>query len=407
MKKIELYWQILISLVLGVLFGIFFTEQVPYVSWMGQLFMRGLNMVVVPLILTSIISGVANIGTAENFGRLGLKTISYYIITSTLATLTGLFLVNYIEPGHNTISRSVADSATIDGLDYAKESFGQTLLNMVPTNVFDSLAGGEMLSIIFFSMLFGFFITKVQTNSRNFLTNFFNSSFDVMMKITLFVIKFTPIGVFGIVSTTVAENIENLYGLADSMMLYMLTVILGLFIHSMITLPLIVRFIAKVNPWLHFKIMRSALLTAFSTSSSVGTLSLTMESIENKAGVSNKITSFTLPLGATINMDGTALYECVVAIFIAQVYGIELTIGNQIIIVITSLLASIGAAGIPMAGMIIISVILTAVGLPLEGIGLVMAVDRILDMFRTTVNVWSDGCGAVLVAKSEGETLKI
>ncbi|MCB0748225.1 MAG: dicarboxylate/amino acid:cation symporter, partial [Ignavibacteriae bacterium] len=189
--------------------------------------------------------------------------------------------------------------------------------------------------------------------------------------------------------------------------IYMITVLLGLFIHGTITLPLIIKFIGKADPFKHFKAMTTPLLTAFSTSSSGATLPLTMEAVEYNSGVSNKITSFTLPLGATINMDGTALYECVAAIFIAQAYGVELSILQQIIIVLTSLLASIGAASIPMAGLVMMTIILTAVGLPLEGVGLILAVDRLLDMSRTVINVWSDSCAAVVIAKSEGEILKV
>jgi Na+/H+-dicarboxylate symporter len=227
-----------------------------------------------------------------------------------------------------------------------------------------------------------------------------------MMKLTMFIIKFTPLGIFGIIAKLVAEQ-ENLGKLFSRLGLYGLVVILGLVIHSGITLPLLIKIFAKVNPINHFKAVREPLLTAFSTSSSSATLPLTMEAVEHKSGVSNTISSFVLPLGATINMNGTALYELVAAMFIAQAYGIDLSFGQQLILVVTGLLASIGSAGIPMAGMVMMSVVLSSVGLPLEGIGLILAIDRFLDMFRTTVNVWGDTCGAVIIAKSEGETLKI
>jgi len=404
MKRIELHWQILIALVVGVLYGIFFTEYISYVEWFGELFLRGLMMVIAPLILSSIISGVANIGNAENLGRLGLKTMSYYLITSLLAILTGLFLVNLIEPGVG-VDRSM--NQNVDEIIKARDSFWDTLMQIVPTNIFEALVNGEMIQIIFFAVLFGFFITQTNKKSKESLTDFFNAVFDVMMKITMFIIKFTPLGIIGIVAKVIADNIENLHLLAERLGLYMITVLIGLVIHGVITLPLFVRVFAKVNPLNHFKIMRVVLLTAFSTASSNAALSLNMEAIENKAGVSTKVTSFVLPLGATINMDGTALYECVAAMFIAQAYGIELSFVQQVVVVITALLASIGAAGIPMAGLVMISVILSAVGLPLEGVGLIIAVDRILDMCRTTINIWSDSCGAVIIAKSEGEKLKI
>jgi Na+/H+-dicarboxylate symporter len=227
-----------------------------------------------------------------------------------------------------------------------------------------------------------------------------------MMAITMFIIRFAPLGIFGIVAAVVARQ-SNLPALAGSMGKYMLVVLAGLFVHFFLTLPLVVWLIARVNPYRHMQLMATPLITAFSTSSSSATLPLTIQAVEKNAGVSNKISSFTLPLGATINMDGTALYECVAAIFIAQAYGIELSVMQQFVVVVTALLASIGAAGIPMAGLVMISVVLTAVGLPLEGVGLILAVDRILDMFRTSTNVWSDMCGAVVVARSEGEQLKL
>jgi len=403
MKKFQLHWQILIGLLLGILFGMYYADYVMYISWMGDIFLRALKMVIVPLILSSIISGVANIGSAENLGRLGLKTMFYYIMTSTIAIVTGLLFVNIIQPG---LGADLGFSQDVEGLDISRDSLGETMLKIIPTNIFGSFAEGKMLSIIFFSILFGFFITKVNPKPRKFLTNFFNATFEVMMKITMFVIKFTPFGVFGIVALQVSQS-KNIVELAQRMGIYMLTVILALVVHAFITLPLLTRFIGRVNPVKHFRAVTTPLLTAFSTSSSSATLPLTMEAVEHKDGVSNKITSFTLPLGATINMDGTALYECVAAMFIAQAYGVDLSFLQQVIVVITALLASIGAAGIPMAGLVMITVILTAVGLPLEGVGLILAVDRILDMFRTSVNVWSDSCGAVIIARSEGEKLKV
>jgi Na+/H+-dicarboxylate symporter len=316
--------------------------------------------------------------------------------------VTGLIFVNLFKPG---VGADLGFEQEVEGLDVAKESFGQTLLNIVPENIFKAMVENQMLSLIFFAILFGFFITRVENKPKVFLTDFFNSLFEVMMKITLFIIKFTPFGIFGIVAQQVAEQ-DNLTELVSRLGLYMFVVILALAVHAFVVLPLLLRFVGKVSPKKHFNALRTPLLTAFSTSSSNATLPLTMDCIENKAGVSNKITSFTLPLGATVNMDGTALYELVAAMFIAQAYGIDLSITEQIIVVITGLLASIGAAGIPMAGLVMISVILSAVGLPMEGIGLILAVDRILDMFRTAVNVWSDSCGASIIAKSEGEQLK-
>ena len=470
MKKIQLHWQILIALILSILYGILFStdysirersdktfirngtdrevvdqlkslegqvyntqdkfirackekigeeafkknrpvilkaayknDAVIAVSWMGDIFLRALKMLIIPLILSSLISGITNIGSGANLGRMGLKTFGYYIMTSLFAIVTGLLLVNIIKPG---IGADLNLSATVEGLEEKQRTFLDILVEIVPENIFQAFNTSDMLSIIFFAILFGFFITRVADKYRNMLSNAFNAIFEVMMKITLFVIKFTPLGIFGIVAKTIADQ-DDLLGLLSSMGLYMGTVIIALLIHFFITLPLITRYIGRANPYKHMKNMATPLITAFSTSSSGATLPLTINAVENNSGVSNKVSSFTLPLGATINMDGTALYECVAAMFIAQAYGADLSILSQVIIVLTALLASIGAAAIPMAGLVMITVILTAVNLPLEGIGLILAVDRILDMFRTATNVWSDSCGAVIIAKSEGEELLV
>jgi proton glutamate symport protein len=404
MMKIKLHWQILIALIIAVLYGLFLTDYAYLVTWMGDLFLRALRMIIVPLILTSIISGVTSIGDAQNLGRLGLKTITYYISTSLFAIVTGLFFVNLIQPG---VGADLGLKKEVPELAAASGNLWDIILRMVPTNIFEALVSFDILAIIFFSILLGFFITRLNSKQKDFLTTLFDSGFEVMMKLTHFIIRFTPLGILGIVVAVVTEQRENLGVVLGSLSKYFVTVLIGLIIHATITLPLIILLVGKVNPWKHFQAMTTPLLTAFSTRSSSATLPLTIDAIENNSGVSNKISSFVLPLGATINMDGTALYECVAAMFIAQAYGIEITIIQQAIIVFTALLASIGAAGIPMAGLVMISVILTAVGLPLEGVGLILAVDPFLDMCRTTVNVWSDSCGAVTIAKSEGETLKV
>lgn len=400
--KMKLHWQILIALIVSVLYGVFLADQVVYVSWMGDLFLRLLKMIIIPLIFSSIVSGVTSMGTGSNLGRLGIKTLSYYLLTSLLAILTGLALVNIIQPGVGLTE--AAAQTSFAGQD-AKIS--DIFMRMVPENIFQSLMNGDILSIIFFAVLFGFFINAAKTQYQQQLTSFFEGIFDVMMKLTLFIIKFTPLGILGIVAKEVAANADQLSAVSFGILKYMGTVILALSIHMFVTLPLIVKLIGKAHPYQHLKNMASPLLTAFSTSSSSATLPLTIEAVENNSGVSNKITSFTLPLGATINMDGTALYECVAAMFIAQKYGIDLNFTQQMVVVVTALLASIGAAGIPMAGLVMITIILTAVGLPLEGVGLILTVDRILDMYRTSVNVWSDTCGAVIIAKSEGETTNV
>ncbi len=402
--KIKLHWQILIALVAAVAFGYFLPDLVPYVSWMGVVFLRALNMVVVPLILSSIVSGVASIGGGSNLGRLGAKTLSFYIGTSLIAILTGLFFVNLFQPG---VGANLGATGDVQSLPQANNSVSDILMRIIPDNVFDAMSKGQILPVIFFAILFGFFITQIQTEKQQLLTRFFDAVFEVMMKITTFVILFTPLGIFAIVSKEVAKNAGSLSNIAGSLGIYMLTVLIALLFHGAIILPLLVRMLGKASPLKHFRNMATPLLTAFSTSSSNAALPLSMVAVEEKDGVSGKITSFTLPLGATINMNGTALYECIAVIFIAQAYGIDLTMGQQAIIVLTALLAAIGSAGIPMAGLVMMTIVLTAVNLPLEGIGLILAVDRVLDMSRTTVNVWGDTCAAVIIAKSEGETLNV
>lgn len=405
--SIPLHYQIIIMLLAGGFFGYFFSHTVIYTNWIGEVFLRALNMIIVPLILCSITTGVASVGSSGNLGRLGFKTMAYYILSTLVAIITGFILVTSIKPG---IGAELGLNASLEGISAASESFGQTLIKIVPTNIIEALAQGQMLAIIFFAVLFGFFITRVSEKPRLLIMDMFNAVLDVIMKITLFIIKFTPLGVFSITAKVIAQQVQmgnEISEVISRLGLYFITVVAGLFFHGLITLPLSVKILGRANPVKHFKNMMTPLLTAFSTSSSNATLPLTMEAVENLDGVSNKIASFTLPLGATVNMNGTALYECVAVMFIAQAYGIDLTLSQQVIVVFTALLAAIGSAGIPMAGLVMMAVVLNAVGLPLEGIGLILAVDRILDMFRTSINVYGDTCAAVIIAKSEGEELKI
>lgn len=401
--KLKLHWQILIAIFLSILYGLCLPQYISYVSWIGELFIRSLKMVVVPLVFCSMISGVTNVGQEGGLGRLGLKTLAYYFGTSLLAILTGLILVNTFKPG---IGASGLISSTLKNPNIEVKPLRETLIEIIPTNIFEALSGGQMLSIILFAIMFGYFITQINTPYRKTLENFFNGAFEVMMKITLLIIRFAPLGIFGIVSKVVAEQ-ANLYVLALSLGKFMLVVILGLIIHSLLTLTSALYFIGKINPLKHIRAVSTALLTAFSTASSNATLPLTMESVEDNAGVSNKISSFTLPLGATINMDGTALYELVVVGFVAQLYGIDLSLSQQLIVILTALLSSIGTAGVPMASYVTMTIIFSAVGLPFEAMALIIPVDRPLDMLRTAINVFGDTCGATIIASSEGEKLKV
>ncbi len=399
-KRIALHWQILIGILLGILLGAYLPIVVPTISILGTLFLRALKMIVVPLIFSSLVCGVTNIGDSNSLGRVGIKTLSYYLFTSLLAIISGLFFVNIFKPGVGA-PITLPESNTFS---LATKDFKDTLINIIPDNIFSSMANTDMLAIIFFSIIFGVFVTRLAPNKREYITGFFDAVFDVMMKITLFVIRFAPLGVMGIVASVISEQ-DNLIELVSRLGKFSGVVIIGLLVHFFITLPVLLLILGRTNPIKHYKAMFSVILTAFSTASSNATLPLTMETIEEKSGVSNKIASFTLPLGATINMDGTALYELVVAGFVAQIYGIELSIVDQFIMVSTALLASIGTAGVPMASFVTMTIIFTSIGLPLEAMPIIMPIDRPLDMLRTATNVFSDTCGTIIISKSEKEKL--
>lgn len=416
MPKLKLHWQILIALVLAVLAGsvtgtdmtLFGLRFYDVYAFFGTLFLNALKMLIVPLVMASIIVGIAGIGSGGDFGRLGGKTLLYYATTSLLAIVTGLILVNLFSPGvvegvpgKEVFGFSEDTAASLDKVaNRGGGDIAEIFLRMVPVNVISAAANGQMLGLIFFSLLFGYFLTRIDEPYAESVYNFSQGVFEIMMKITDLVMKFAPIGVFALVAKVVAGT-----GLAafKPLILFFFTVLLALAVHFFVTMPMLLRLLAGINPLDHYRAMAPALLTAFSTASSSATLPITMECVEKNAGVSNRSSSFVLPLGATVNMDGTALYECVAAMFIAQAYGLELGFGVQFTIVLIALLTSIGVAGIPAASLVAITIILAAIGLPAEGIGLILAVDRILDMCRTATNVFSDSCGAVIIARSEGE----
>jgi Na+/H+-dicarboxylate symporter len=416
MLKLKLHWQILMALLAGVGIGLLTGPEaalfgVPLLrvySFIGTLFLNALRMVIVPLIMASIITGVAGVGGEKGLGRLGAKTVIYYLATSTVAILVGLALVNAIRPGIVDGQPAGSRLGLAENTDSVLEQMAGTgagdiadvFLRMIPVNVVAAAADGQMLGLIFFSLLFGYFMTGLDSDLAPVLIRMWRAIFETMMRITLWVMKFAPLGVFGLVAATVATTG---FGAFAPLLSFCVTVLAGLAIHSFITLPLLLRSMGGVSPWAHFRAFSPALLTAFSTASSSATLPVTLECAQKNAGVSNRTSSLVLPLGATVNMDGTALYECVAALFIAQAYGIEAGIGTQFTIVLLALLTSIGVAGIPAASLVAIVVILTAIGLPIEGVGLILVVDRILDMSRTAVNVFGDCCGTVIIAKSEGE----
>ena len=417
-KKQQSPWRVLIAICLGIIVGIS-TQQgkiflgIELFSWLnplynlfGSLFISALTLVVVPLVSSSIITGIAKVGDQDSFGRLGLKMVTFYISTTLIAILTGLFLVNVIGPGfsitpeHMSVSNDLANvkHQLID--THASHRFTELLLKIIPSNIFSAFAKTEMLGIIFFSLLFGYCISKVKSSFSHTVLDFAKGIFQIMIEFTHIIIRFLPIGVFFLVAKTMSETgLHSLY----SMGLFTITVFLGFFVFTFIALPVLLKWVGKVSPIRHFKAMTPAIITAFSTSSSSATLPITIDCVEKRAGVSNRICSLVIPLGTSLNMSGSALYECVAAMFIAQAYGIELSFFTQFAIVLLALISSIGVAGIPSASLVALIVILKTMGLPLDGIGLFIAVDRLLDMCRTTVNVFSDSCCAVLVARSEGE----
>lgn len=369
----------------------------------ADIFLALLKMLIVPLVMSSIVSGVASVGSTRDLGRLGGKTFVYYVSTSLLAILLGQVLVNTIRPGVGA-QLGLAPTAIVERQE---ENFLDILRRMIPTNVVDSMTqNSAMLQVIFFALLLGFFITRAGEPHSTRLKDFFESFFQVMMGMAKGVLALLPFGVFALLAKVVGETG---FGVFRPLLQYMATVTLALVLHAFVTLPLLLKLVGRLSPIRWVKAMAPALMTAFSTSSSSMTLPVTLETVEHRGKVSNKITSFTLPLGATINMDGTALYECIGVVFLAQYYGSlpgghPLSLAQQGTVVLMALLASIGAAGIPSAGLVMMLTILSALNLPLEGAALLLAVDRPLDMIRTMVNVWSDSCGAAIIARTEGET---
>ena len=422
----KLHWQILLSLTLAALFGALIIPAlgegggagfIEFCRFIGKLFMNALKMVIVPLIVASIISGVMHLGAEKGVGRMGFKTFLYYTFSGAAAVVIGLVVVNLIQPGD--VAPDVAAGMLGTGAETSIEQglmgkvegrsssdLFEIFLRMFPSNVIDAAANnGQLLGVITFSILFGAFIGKLPSAQREVQQKFWDSAQAVMLKLTDFIIRFAPIGVFGLVTPVIFEtNLGDLFG---TLAWFFITVLLALMLHFAVNLALVLKFVAKVNPITHYKAMAPVLLTAFSTASSSATLPLTIETVEDKAKVSNKTCSFTLPLGATVNMDGTALYECVVVLFIAQLYAstgqMALDVTQQMLVVLLALTTSIGVAGIPAASLVAIAVILPAVGLPVEAIGVVWLTDRILDMCRTSVNVFSDTVGAVTIAATEGE----
>jgi proton glutamate symport protein len=396
---------------------------------LGGLFMNGLKMLIIPLVMSSIIFALGSMGQQAGFARLGIKALAFYTFTSLIAILIGLVLVNTIAPGEGTgiSSQEISQAVHQEGSkemgqmqNLTKATSGKSLdstLNvfreLIPQNIFEAMVQQKMLGVIVFSILFGYFINQLGEQHREVLLGLTGAIQEVMTKMTFLVLKFLPLGVACLIAKTSSETFASGHALERLFQLswFALTVISGLGLHAFVVMPLILKFGARVSPLAHFKAMSQALLTAFSTASSAATLPVSMECVEKNAKVSRRVSSFVLPLGATVNMDGTALYECVVVMFLAQMSGIHLDASTQFVVVLLALLTSIGVAGIPNASLVAIVIILNAVNeqlpmgqtIPLEAMAIILIFDRLLDMCRTAVNIFGDSVATVVIAKSEGE----
>jgi len=416
-KKSSMLWKVLIAIGLAVivgnltgktasLFGITFYQLFEL---FGQLFLNSLTLLVVPLIASAIISGLGQMSGEQSFGRLGLKTFGFYILTILLAVLVGVLVVNLIKPGimHKDLATHTMSAPPLPGTPSERsyipvshmEAISQILFKLIPVNIIEAAAQSNMLGIIFFSLLFGFALIKIDSQGSQTIVNFTRGVFSVLMRMTHFIMKAMPFGVFCLVAKVIAaQGIQSIGGV----LYFFITAFLGLVIFCFIVIPILLKCMG-INPIRHLRAIAPALVTAFSTSSSAATLPITIDCVEKRAGISNRVCSFVVPLGTSMNMAGSALYECTAALFIAQAYGIDITWGHQILIVFLSLITSMGVAAVPSASLVALIIILNAMGLPAEGIALILPVDRLLDMCRTTANVYSDTACAALVAHTEGE----
>jgi len=384
-------------------------DVMPTLEIIGTWFINLLKMLIVPLILASVITAVAAIGSGRDLGRIGLKTISFYVVTTLIAVLIALMLVNIVEPGLEdgqpvreklALTQDTSD-VTAGVMSRMNTGTSDTIRSVIPSNIVDAAAKTQMLGLIIFAALFGFYLARIPQPQQDVVSNLWQGIFMIMMRITELVMRIAPIGVFALIAKVVAVA-----GFQAMIPLLMFTgcVLGGLVLYAFLALPLLLLLVARVNPWRLYPAMAPALLTAFSTASSQAALPLSLECLDRRAGVSQRIARFVMPLGASMNHAGSALYECAAAMFIAQAYGLHLSFGVQFTVVILALVTSMGMAGIPAASLFGIALILTAVGLPAEAIAVLLVFDRLLDMCRTAVNVLADAACTVIVARLEGET---
>ncbi len=418
MNKLELHWKIIIGMILGVIYGLI-ASKMGWVdltnNWIkpwGVIFVNLLKLIAVPLVFASLVKGVASLSNISRLSRIGGKTIAFYLVSTVIATTIGLLLVNTVNPGVDfdkdtikltTVNKEGAGAKIIAAEMVKEEGPLQFLVDVIPTNIFQAASrNSNMLQVIFFAILFGIAMVMLPNQKTVYVKGFFDGINDIILQIVDLIMRAAPYGVFALLAGLVVD-----FGASASLFIalgkYSITVILGLLLMAFLVYPLILSIFTRVKYFDFFKGIAPAQMLAFSTSSSAATLPVTMERCEDHLGVSEEISSFVLPLGATINMDGTSLYQAVAAVFIAQAFGIELDLSQQLTIVLTATLASIGAAAVPGAGMVMLVIVLGAVNVPVEGLALIFGVDRILDMIRTVVNVTGDATVATVVASIEGE----
>ena len=419
----QLYTKILIGLIAGAVVGavanvagITMLQNIfSEIEILGTAFINLITMIVIPLVVASLLVGTASLGDLTKLGRIGGKTLAYYMLTTAVAVTIGLGLANVLAPGAGVTEETRVELTERYGgdaasrMDIAENAPGwkDTLLRIIPRNPVQAAANMDLLPLIFFTICFGAALTVVTPERRDSVLTFFHGINDASMVLINWIMELAPYAVFVLIGSVVA-NFG--FDLLQSLLTYTLVVVAGLLIHAFGTYGLAIRFLAGLNPATFYRRIAAAPLLAFSTSSSNATLPLTIETSEEKVGVSNEVASFVLPLGATINMDGTALYQAVAVMFIAQIYGVDLALADQLVIVLTATLASVGAAGVPSAGIITLIIVLNSVGMGEHvqaGIALILGVDRILDMIRTSVNVSGDITCSAVIARSEGETLDL
>lgn len=419
----KLHWKIIIGLVLGLIWGLLssfagfndFTSN--YIQPFGTIFVNLLKLIAVPLIIASLVVGICSLNDMTKLSRMGGKTIAIYMVTTTLAITIGLTTVNVMQPGRTLpeetrTSLMESYSGSVEGRDQAarqllEQSPLQFLVDIVPENVVNASSdNSRMLQVVFIAILLGIGIINIPLQKGEVLINFFEALNDVVIKIVDFIMKTAPYGVFALMAAVIVDlagdNLGQAFTLLQALGWYCLAVVIGLFLHVLIVYSALFKLFSKMKLVDFFRAIRPAILLGFSTSSSAATLPVTMERVEKNLGVNEEVSSFVLPVGATINMDGTSLYQAVAAVFIAQALGMDLSIAQQLTIVLTATLASIGAAGVPGAGIIMLVIVLQAIQVPVEGIALILGVDRILDMIRTAVNITGDAAVSVAVAHTEG-----